>query len=175
MGLSEFNPSLDLLQTHAAGTNRNFDPALPPIRGYKEVSKHDGDLRLSQPYPGRILLYFTTYPKASHLQDMLDCWPVILDKSLLLSKSDIFVYMAGAAAGNHELLANWTGALEALSLHSKRNTTLHVADNPGYQKGAMKAMDELMLVDSFFQIHFSFTLTSESSKLVSFTLASSKL
>ena len=135
-------------------TNRNFDPALPPIRGYKEVSKHDGDLRLSKPYPGRILLYFTTYPKASHLQDMLDCWPGILDKSVLLRKSDIFVYMAGAAASNDELLANWTGALEALSLHSKRNTTLHVADNPGHQKGAMKAMDELMLVDLFWQIHF---------------------
>jgi hypothetical protein len=88
-------------------------------------------------------LYFTTYPKKSHLRDILDCWPGLLQKSHLLNSADILVYLAGAAS-DHKLIANWRAALHALSLGNKRKATLHLADNPGYQEGAMKAMDQLL-------------------------------
>jgi len=87
---------------------------------------------------GRVLLYFTTFPKKQHLQIMTDCWPRLIQKSTLLRNADVLVFLGGKVSPS--FLTEWTTTLQQLHINA---TLQYNPANPGYQKGAMKAAHAL--------------------------------
>lgn len=89
--------------------------------------------------PGRVLLYFTTYPKQQHLNYMRTCWPRLLRDFALSRSVDVLVFLAGKASEG--FLAEWKEAVRRLPVNA---TFYYDSLNPGYQPGAMRAMHVLV-------------------------------
>jgi len=87
---------------------------------------------------GRVLLFFTTFPKSQHLKMIRECWPTLIRKSRLLSNSHVLVFLGKVAP--HNLLSDWEEALQHLPVNY---TFRYDPYNPGYQEGAMRAAHEL--------------------------------
>jgi hypothetical protein len=89
---------------------------------------HDGKLR--------ILLYYTTAGSEQHM-GFLKCWPKIFANLPTLRHADVLVYDGDANTTTARLdeinsyLATWPNKAK----------TIRRGDNPGYEKGAMKAVD----------------------------------
>jgi len=87
----------------------------------------------------RVLLYFATYPSQQHLQFMQECWPQLIQQPTLLCTTDVLVYLGGAV--KPAFLEECRAALRQLPV----NATLRYQElNPGYQKGAMRGMHEML-------------------------------
>lgn len=92
-----------------------------------------------EPVDIRILIFFTTFPKAQHLDFLRDCWPGQLSRVKILRRADILVFLGGPATAN--VVADWSLAVKKLA----KNATLHHDPmNPGYQSGAMRAMHQFV-------------------------------
>jgi len=87
---------------------------------------------------GRVLLFFTTFPKSQHLEMIRECWPTLIRKSRLLSNSHVLVFLGGIAT--HNFVSDWEEALQHLPVNY---TLRYDSYNPGYQEGAMRAAHEL--------------------------------
>jgi hypothetical protein len=78
----------------------------------------------------RILLYITTHFSTSQMDFLRVCWPFAISKSILLQTADIAVFSTGAT--NYTLLRE--------TFPPPRNLTVTEYNNPGYQEGAVLAL-----------------------------------
>jgi len=84
------------------------------------------------------LLYITTHMSQEHIWYLKACWPLALKHSKLLRESDVAVYLNSPPSAHAKDIA----LLQQTFLH--QNLTVHIADNPGWQAGAMAALSDAM-------------------------------
>jgi hypothetical protein len=82
----------------------------------------------------RILIYITTHLSASHINYLQTCWPTLLAQSQLFARADFLVYITEARRPLNTTLIK--------SVFFNRNVSVQVRPNPGYQQGAVAAMNE---------------------------------
>lgn len=83
----------------------------------------------------RILIYITTHLSSTHKQYLERCWPHLLSEITLYQIADFMIFMT--------LPKNQTVDMTLIySVFAGAHITVHVAENPGYQEGAILAMTE---------------------------------
>jgi hypothetical protein len=82
----------------------------------------------------KVMVYVTTHMSVEHIGYLKTCWPKALEHSELLRKADYVVYLQSHPS-------NWQKDQELVqTTFRNQNLTIHLADNPGYQEGAMAAL-----------------------------------
>jgi len=79
----------------------------------------------------RILLFITTHFSNLHIDFFRECWPSSIAKSILLQTADVAVFSTGPT--NFSLLQ---------ATFPTQNVSVYERSNPGYQSGAMLALQE---------------------------------
>lgn len=77
------------------------------------------------------MIYLTTHFSADHIKFLQNCWHESIEKSKLLQSADVLVFLTGRPA-NLTLLE---------SIFFRNNVKVHKVPNPGYQGGAILAMN----------------------------------
>lgn len=104
---------------------------LPSLHQEGLASPEDGASPVLRAEP-RVLLYITTHLSKQHEEYLKLCWPVAMRNVELLRKADVVVFNTGNGSASmlEELFAN-------------QSFVEHRYPNPGYQAGAILAMQEL--------------------------------
>ena len=88
----------------------------------------------------RVLLFVTTYASEEHFDFLRICWPLAVAHSILLQNADVLVFSTG-----HDLhfgRKRRTNLIE--ETFPGRNISIHIHNNPGYQEGAILAVEEAL-------------------------------
>lgn len=109
---------------------------------------YGGDINVSLPKgfwapatPKRTLIYMSTHLSSEHVQFLQHCWPHVVATSSLVRNADVLVFITGQAQPKiTEMLS---------SIFKSLNVTIKVFPNPGYQEGAILALDEALLENWF--------------------------
>ena len=88
----------------------------------------------------RVLLFLTTFESYNHFSFLRTCWPSSIAKSPLLQKADVLVFSCGHNLHFGE--KRNTSLIKATFVG--QNTTVHIRKNPGYQQGAIWALEEAL-------------------------------
>jgi len=90
--------------------------------------------------PGRILMYVTTHLSSHHVT-WLKCWPAHVWPSLpRLHYADVLMYVSLKNGTAEDKSTAKSMAITLLAAWPNPRKSLQFDDNPGYQRGAMKAM-----------------------------------
>lgn len=109
------------------------------------VIMHDCSSRITRP----VALLMTTHMSPKHLKFIEECWPSMLSRSSLLSKSDIFVYVTG-----QNISSEWNRALSNIP----NRVTVHLRSNPGYHLGAIAAAHDSAFLDKISAERYSWVI-----------------
>jgi len=118
-------------------TNNALEEDVHPMRamGMLAVRQNQSDFKEQMsPHPGldniRVLLYITTHLPDLHVQFLRKCWPGLISNSALLQHADVLLFAGGSLP---------TDILE--DVFRGKNVRVQQYKNPGYQEGAMLAME----------------------------------
>jgi hypothetical protein len=83
----------------------------------------------------RILIFITTHLSDMHYTYLENCWPALIAKSPLFKQSDFMMFITESQGRKVNMtLINFVFTETGISVHS--------AENPGYQQGAILALTE---------------------------------
>lgn len=83
-----------------------------------------------------VLIYITTHLSASHLEYLKYCWPLVLNTSSLVRSADVMLFISSNENSS---------TMDLVRSVFKNNTLLvKIYQNPGYQEGAILAIDEAL-------------------------------
>lgn len=81
----------------------------------------------------RVLIFITTHLSELHVQFLQVCWPRLLNSSRLLSSADVMVFATGFKETSVQLLR---------AVFQYQLVSIKQYPNPGYQEGAILAINE---------------------------------
>ena len=100
-------------------------------------SINDTDFGIKAAKSLKVMLYVTTHMSSQHIWYLKSCWIPALQNSLLLRSSDVVVHLNPS---NNTVREEGKKLLKAT--FQNQTITIHDRSNPGYQSGAISALED---------------------------------
>jgi len=106
------------------------------LRNAFKSSINDTDFGIKPAKSLKVMLYVTTHMSSQHIWYLKSCWIPALQNSLLLRSSDVVVHLNPS---NNTVREEGKKLLKAT--FQNQTITIHDRSNPGYQSGAIAALE----------------------------------